>query len=69
VRLNTYSNDPDIQSVGSALKQLYLASSGGTMYLDGGWQTLVDGLLAAAKNAKARIVMGEKNYKAKKKRF
>jgi phytoene dehydrogenase-like protein len=39
------------------------------MYLDGGWQTLVDGLLAAAKNAKARIVMGEKNYKAKKKRF
>jgi phytoene dehydrogenase-like protein len=67
VRLNTYSNDPDIQSVGSALKQLYLASSGGTMYLDGGWQTLVDGLLAAAKNAKARIVMGEKTTRLKRK--
>jgi len=60
VRLTTYSNDPGIQSVGSALRQLYLASSGGTMYLDGGWQTLVDGLLTAAKNAKTMIVMGKK---------
>ena len=60
LRLNTYANDPDIQSVGSALRQLYLASLGGTMYLDGGWQTLVDGLLNAAKQHKARIVMGKK---------
>jgi phytoene dehydrogenase-like protein len=60
LRLNTYANDPDIQSVGSALHQLYLASLGGTMYLDGGWQTLVDGLLTVAKNHKARIVMGKK---------
>ena len=30
------------------------------MYLDGGWQTLVDGLLIVAKNANARIVMGKK---------
>ena len=30
------------------------------MYLDGGWQTLVDGLLRLAKNANARIVMGKK---------
>jgi len=30
------------------------------MYLDGGWQTLVDGLLTAAKNAKTMIVMGKK---------
>jgi phytoene dehydrogenase-like protein len=60
LRLNTYANDPDIQSVGSALHQLHLASLGGTMYLDGGWQTLVDGLLTVAKNHKARIVMGKK---------
>jgi phytoene dehydrogenase-like protein len=66
VRLNTYSNDPGIQSAGSALKQLYLGSSGGTMYLDGGWQTLVDGLLAAAKNAKAKIVMGKKATRVKR---
>ena len=60
LRLNTYANDPDTQSVGSALHQLYLASLGGTMYVDGGWQTLVDGLLNAAKEHKARIVMGKK---------
>jgi protoporphyrinogen oxidase len=30
------------------------------MYLDGGWQMLIDGLVIAAKNAKARIVMGKK---------
>jgi phytoene dehydrogenase-like protein len=33
------------------------------MYLDRGWQTLVDGLVAAAKNAKARIVTGKKATK------
>ena len=36
------------------------------MYLDGGWQTLVDGLLAAAKNAKAKIVMGKKATRVKR---
>jgi len=60
LRLNTYANDPDIQSVGAALHQLYLASLGGTMYVDGGWQTLVDGLLNAAKEHNARIMMGKK---------
>ena len=35
------------------------------MYLDGGWQTLVDGLVAAATNAKARIVMGKKAVKVR----
>jgi phytoene dehydrogenase-like protein len=60
LRLNTYANDPDIQSVGPALHQLYLASLGGTMYVDRGWQTLVDGLLNVAKEHKARIVMGKK---------
>jgi phytoene dehydrogenase-like protein len=67
LRLNTYSNDPYIQSMGSALRQLYLASLGGAMYLDGGWQTLVDGLLIAAKNAKAKIVMGKKATRVERK--
>jgi phytoene dehydrogenase-like protein len=57
LRLYTYGNDPDIQSVGSALRQLYVA---GPMYIDGGWQTLVNGLLAAAENGKAKIVKGKK---------
>ena len=65
-RLNTYANDPDIQSIGPVLHQIYLGSRAGVMYLDGGWQTLVDGLLTVAKNANARIVMGKKATKIKR---
>jgi phytoene dehydrogenase-like protein len=65
-RLNTYANDPDIQSIGPVLHQINVGSRAGVMYLDGGWQTLVDGLLTVAKNANARIVMGEKVTKLKK---
>ena len=43
-----------------------MGSQAGDMYLDGGWQTLVDGLLTVAKNANARIVMGKKAIKVKK---
>ena len=66
VRLNTYGNDPDIQSIGSALRQIYVGSRNGVMYVDGGWQTFVDGLLTAAKNANARIIMGKKATKVKR---
>ena len=68
VRLNTYGNDPDIQSIGSALRQIYVANRSGDMYVDGGWQTFVDvdGLLTAAKNANARIIMGKKATKVKR---
>jgi phytoene dehydrogenase-like protein len=60
IRLTTYANDPDIQSAGSALHQIHLYKLGGVMYLDGGWQTIVDGLLTVAINAKAKIVRGKK---------
>ena len=66
LRLNTYANDPDIQSIGSALRQIYVASRRGNMYLDVGWQTLVDGLLKVIKNANAGIVMGEKVTRVKR---
>ena len=66
VRLNTYANDPDIQSIGPVLHQIYVGSRVGVMYLDGGWQTLVDGLLTVAKNANARIVMGKKAIRVKR---
>ena len=67
IRLNTYANDPDIQSIGPVLHQIYVASqAGGVIYLDGGWQTLVDGLLTVAKNANAKIVMGKKAIKVKR---
>src|SRR5690606_12907492 len=63
VRLTTYANDPEIQSAGSALHQFHVYNQGGVMYLDRGWQTLVAGLVAVAKNAKARIHMGKKATK------
>ncbi len=66
VRLNTYGNDPAIQSAGSVLHQSQIYNLGGVMYLDGGWQTLVDGLVAAATNAKARIVLGKKAIKVQR---
>jgi ribulose 1,5-bisphosphate synthetase/thiazole synthase len=43
LRLNTYANDPGIQSIGPVLHQIYVGSQAGVKYLDGGWQTLVDG--------------------------
>lgn len=66
IRLTTYANDPEIQGAGSALHQFQVYNQGGVMYLDGGWQTLVDGIVAAAKNAKARIVMGKKATKVQR---
>jgi phytoene dehydrogenase-like protein len=66
LRLNTYANDPDIQSIGPVLHQIYVGSRAGVMYLDGGWQTLVDGLLTVAKNANATIVMGKKAIRVKR---
>jgi phytoene dehydrogenase-like protein len=57
-RLATYANDPARQSAGSAVAQLQLALAGGVEYLDGGWQTLVDALAAAARSAGAVVRNG-----------
>ncbi|MDR3639353.1 MAG: FAD-dependent oxidoreductase [Isosphaeraceae bacterium] len=43
-RLSTFANAPEQTSAGAALDQLKLALAGNVWYLDGGWQTLVDGL-------------------------
>lgn len=48
VRVTTFTNDPDRQSAGAALEQLQLGASGNVLYLDRGWQTMVDALRAAA---------------------
>lgn len=37
-----------------------MAISGGVIYLDGGWQTLVNGLVEVAQEAKVRIVRGRR---------
>lgn len=55
-RVSTYSNDPERMSAGAALAQLQLAFARGVLYLDGGWQTLVDGLAGRAREAGVRIV-------------
>jgi len=57
-RLATYVDDPERFSAGVAIRQLQLALRDNVLYLDGGWQTLVDALGAAAERAGARIVSG-----------
>lgn len=57
-RLSTYGNAPDHLSAGAALDQLKLALTGNVLYLDGGWQTLVDGMRAVAERAGVEIVTG-----------
>lgn len=56
LRLSTYAHDPGRQSAGAALAQLQLALRSGVLYLDGGWQTLVDGLRAVALSAGAEVL-------------
>jgi len=46
VRLSTYANDPDTLSAEVAVSQLQLALGQGVLYLDHGWQTMVDQLAA-----------------------
>ena len=55
VRLTTYVNDPDRLSAGFAVHQLQLAFGSGVIYLDGGWQTLVEGLRRVATQLGVRI--------------
>lgn len=50
VRVATYGGDLDRMSAECAIAQLQAALLGGVMYLDRGWQTIVDGL---AKRARA----------------
>jgi phytoene dehydrogenase-like protein len=56
VRVATFTNDSDHQSAGAAIEQLQLALAGSVLYLDDGWQSIVDGLRRAATAAGVRIV-------------
>ncbi|HEX3770351.1 MAG TPA: FAD-dependent oxidoreductase [Polyangiaceae bacterium] len=55
-RVATYANAPSRMSAGATIAQIRRAMSPGVLYLDGGWQTLVDGLEKAARGAGVRIV-------------
>jgi len=54
-RLATYANAPGTMSAGLAIRQFQLALAHGVRYLDGGWQTLVDGLRLRAEERGARL--------------
>jgi len=55
VRVTTFTNAPERQSAGAAIEQLQLGARGNVLYLDGGWQTVVDALRRAATAAGVRI--------------
>jgi phytoene dehydrogenase-like protein len=54
IRLSTYANAPETTSLADAARQ-FSAVGAGVLYIDGGWQTLVDGLVRAARDAGAEI--------------
>jgi phytoene dehydrogenase-like protein len=56
-RLGSYVHRPDVFSAATAARQLQKAL-GGVLYVDGGWQTLADGLAGAAEAVGARIECG-----------
>jgi phytoene dehydrogenase-like protein len=66
VRLSTYANAPAQHSAGAAIGQLQKALAGNVLYLDGGWQVLVDGLRSAAEKAGAHILAPAKTVAVEK---
>jgi phytoene dehydrogenase-like protein len=60
IRVSTYTDDPERQSAGAAIAQLQLALASGVLYLDGGWQTLVQGLRDEAEKEGVKIIIGER---------
>jgi phytoene dehydrogenase-like protein len=57
VRLTSFDAASSRMSAGAAVRQ-FRASARGVRYLDGGWQSLVNGVRAAAEGAGVRIVTG-----------
>ncbi len=57
-RTLTYTNAPEYQSMDQFLEQLRIFVKGNVLYMDGGWQTLVDGMRRAAVEHGAQIVTG-----------
>jgi phytoene dehydrogenase-like protein len=66
-RVSTYCDDLERLSAGVALNQLKLALTGNVWYLNGGWQTLVDGLRnqAAAHGADFRTATRAKAVRSR----
>jgi phytoene dehydrogenase-like protein len=58
LRVATYANDSENMSAGAALAQLQMVLAKGVLYLDHGWQTLINGLHRAAEQAGVQIMTG-----------
>ena len=58
LRVTTYANAPSLLDTAAALEQLRLAQRTGVAYVDGGWQTLVDGVAEVARAAGASVRPG-----------
>lgn len=56
IRLSTYAADLDALSAEAALGQVQMAVREGVLYVDSGWQSLIDGLRNAAVAAGVRIM-------------
>jgi phytoene dehydrogenase-like protein len=57
-RLATYANAPDLFSAGVAIEQLKLAVRENVLYIDEGWQSMIDSLAAEADHAGVMIRKG-----------
>ncbi|MBV8968377.1 MAG: FAD-dependent oxidoreductase, partial [Verrucomicrobia bacterium] len=58
-RVSTYANAPALQSAGAALRQIQIALGAGVLYLDHGWQTLVDELRRIAVEAGVLVTVNQ----------
>ena len=58
-RVSTYANAPALQSAGASLRQVQIALAAGVLYLDHGWQTLVDELRRSAAEAGVLLVLNQ----------
>lgn len=59
-RVATYVNAPELMSAGAAIRQLQMALSKSVLYIDGGWQSLVDALAEQASDRGVTIETGSK---------
>jgi len=62
VRVSTYGGDLDAMSAECAISQLQGALLAGVMYLDGGWQTIVDGLARRARGLGVSVALGHRAH-------
>jgi phytoene dehydrogenase-like protein len=60
VRLTTYAAERHRLSADAAVRQFQIGARGSVLYLDGGWQSLVQALRGAAERAGALVVAGER---------